>query len=211
MEQVEIPKIVIVDSHEIVREGIGMRLVQDCSIHVIAEASDGYGAIKACRQHSPDILLMDLGIVRPSGQEVLAKLKQSNPDVQVIVMSSEPNISNAICSLSAGAVGFIPKQSTGQDFALAVKAALNNFSYIPVELLSTFVQSRRNLTRTGNLFGLSQREIEVLDAYVKGETTKNVAHDLNISVRTVETHRNNIFKKTAMRDRQDLAQVIAGL
>ncbi|WP_373635615.1 helix-turn-helix transcriptional regulator [Yoonia sp. SS1-5] len=102
----------------------------------------------------------------------------------------------------------MPKQARGDDFANAVTAAQYGYAYLPLELMREFVKSRKHLTRTGNIFGLSPREVEILEATISGMSTKNVAETLNISVRTVETHRNSIYKKTSCRDHKELAELI---
>lgn len=200
--------LIIADSHEIVREGISIRLSEACDVDIVAETSDGYSTLKNCRQLNPEVLVMDFGLQRPSGMETLSKIRASCPDTKVIVLSSENNVSDAFFVLSKGAMAFLPKQSRGASFVQAVEAALNGFSYIPVELLREFVKSRKNLTRTGNIFGLSAREIEILEATLTGLSAKEVAQKLEISVRTVETHKNRIYKKTDCREHEELRQII---
>ena len=211
MEQEQAPPatVIIADSHEIVREGIAMRLKQVCEVDTVADASDGYTLLKLARQHNPDIVVMDFQITRPSGVETLDKLRTACPDTRVIVLSSDASTANAFYVLAQGAVGFMPKQAKGEDFAYAVTAALSGYAYLPIELLKEFVKSRRNLTRTGNVFGLSPREIEILEATINGMSTKDVAQSFGISVRTVETHRNSIYKKTSCRNHEDLASMVS--
>lgn len=200
--------IIIADCHEIVREGIAIRLSEATDIELVAECSDGYSTIKQCRQLNPEILFMDFGLLRPSGMETLAKIRKSNPETKIIVLSSDTNFADALFALTKGAVGFLPKQSRGSSFVHAVQAARANFSYLPLELIREFVASRRNLTRTGNAFGLSPREIEILEATVDGDTAKSVAEKLGISVRTVETHRNRIYKKAGCNSAQELMNIV---
>ena len=203
-----ISKVIIADSHEIVREGIATRLREVCDIDVVAESSDGYSTIKCCRQHNPEILVMDYGLLRPSGMETLLKVRQSNPDTKIIVLSSDNSTADAFFVLTKGAMAFLPKQTRGISFVQAVQAAQNNFCYMPIALIQEFIASRKNLSRTGNLFGLSAREIEVLEATLDGQTAKEVARHLDISVRTVETHRNRVYRKTSSNDHDELRQII---
>ncbi|KAB7613611.1 response regulator transcription factor [Amylibacter sp. SFDW26] len=200
--------LVIADSHEIVREGIAFRLKESCDVNIVAEAIDGYSAIKYCRQLQPDILIMDFHLLRPSGMETLTKIRKAQPEIKIIVLSSDPSTANAFFILSQGAVGFMPKQARGSDFVNAFVAAQSGYAYLPVELMEEFVKLRRNLTRTGNVFGLSPREIEILEATLSGLSTKDVAKNLLISVRTVETHRNSIYKKTSCRNYKELATIV---
>lgn len=204
-------RVVIADSHEIVREGIASRLIADCGANVVGQASDGYTTIKICRNQTPDILLLDLSLTRPSGAETIAKLRSSMPDLKIVVMSSEASTSEAFNILAQGAVSFMPKQAKGAHFVTAIRAASAGYTCIPTTFLREFAQLRQNVTRTGNMYGLSPREVEVLEACAAGQKTKEVAERLSISVRTVETHRNSIYRKTDCRSIGELAGIAAKL
>lgn len=201
-------KVVIADGHELIREGLVARLRKDLDVDVIAEASDGYSALKFCRQYSPEVLIMDLSLTRPSGLDTLARATKEHNNMKVIVLSSEASISNAMFVLSHGAVGFMPRQSRGSDFVNAVRAAQSGFAYLPNELLVALVSARRNVTRSGNVYGLSPRELEILEACLADFSTKEIAQRLKISPRTVETHRNSIHRKTACKSYQELAHLV---
>lgn len=198
-------KIVVADTHEIVRDAVSGRIEQSCDVDVVAKTEDGYATLKACRQHQPDILLMDLSLVRPSGTEILSKVQKTFPNMRVIVVSDSTATISAIHALSHGAIAFMSKQAKAVDYVNAVNAAIGGYTYLPVDVLAQFVKSRRNLMRSGNVFGLSPREIEVLESCVNGLSSKQVAKNLDISVRTVETHRHSIYKKTDCRSIDDLS------
>jgi len=168
------PLVVIADGHEMVRDSIASRIEAGCDVSVIEGTGDGYSTLKCFRQQEPDLLIMDLGLVRPSGTEVLTKVFKMKPDVKVIVVTSEPSISNAFYSLSSGASAFMPKQVAANDFVHAVNAVVSGFSYIPADIMTQFVQSRRNLSRVGNVFGLSTRELEVMKACSEGRSCPSV-------------------------------------
>ncbi len=206
-DSIELPKVLVADGHEMVREGISMRIEQGCEINIVGGAADGYSTLKAFRQYDPDLLIMDLGLTRPSGSELLPKLLKMKPELKVIVVTSEPTISNAFFALSRGAQAFLPKQVPSSDFVHAVNAVLSGFSYLPNDVMIQFVKSRRNLSRVGNVFGLSARELEIMKACTEGLTTKQVAGDLDISVRTVETHRHNIYRKTNCKNIEELRNI----
>lgn len=201
-------RVVIADSHEIVREGIANRLVESCSVEVVGQTGDGYSTIKTCRTQLPDILLMDLSLTRPSGTETFTKLRETLPEMRIIVMSSDASMIDAFSLLSQGAIGFMPKQTKGSHFVNAVQSAAAGYTCVPAEYLTKFVDLRRNVSRTGNVYGLSPRELEILEACASGQKTKEVADRLSISVRTVETHRNAIYRKTACRDLSELARIV---
>jgi len=207
IEEMARPSVVIADGHEMVRESITSRIESGCDVTVVAGTSDGYSTLKSFRQQEPDLLIMDLGLVRPAGTEVLTKVLKMKPDIKVIVVTSDPSISNAFYALSRGASAFMPKQAPSSDFVHAVNAVLSGFSYMPTDIMTQFVQSRRNLSRVGNVFGLSARELEVMKACSEGRSTKQVAVDLDISVRTVETHRHNIYRKTNCKSQQEMQNI----
>ena len=176
---------IIADSHEIVRDGIANRLTAECNVEVVGFAADGYSTIKQCRMLSPDVLFMDLGIVNPSGMDTLQKLRKSHPDMKIVTLSSEARTSEAFMTLSLGATGYMPKQAKGQHFVNNLNTVCTGYACIPTDYLEGFAECRRNLSRTGNLYGLSPREIEVLDECSKGIKNKEIATRLHISVRTL--------------------------
>lgn len=205
--------VVIADNIEIVREGIAAKLENVSRFNVVGLAADGFSTLKLCRSLNPDVLVLDLEITRPSGIEILSKVRKSCPDTKIVILSSETSMNKAFMALSKGAVAYMPKQSRGTDFVSAIHAAADGYAFLPSEFVDDMVQSRRNVTRTGNLFGLSPREMEVLVACAEGQSTKDVAETLEISVRTVETHRNSIYRKTScngLDDLQEIASTIGG-
>lgn len=201
--------VVIADSHAIIREGIRERLERSGFLTVIGEASDGFGALKHCRDGQPSILLMDFSITRPSGREVLVKIRKSSPDTKIIILCAEMKVSSAFYCLSNGAVAFMPKQAAGTDFEYAAAAAIRGFTYMPCDLIAQFMKTRKQLTRSGNIFGLSPRELEIVDSCLQGKSTKEIADVCDISIRTVETHKNNIYRKTSCQSLSDLTEIFA--
>lgn len=201
------PTVIVADGHEIVRDGVASRIEKGCDVEVVGTPGDGYSTLKLFRQHRPDLIIIDLGLERPNGKEVLSKIIRVNPNIKMIVTTSEPTISNAFYALSRGAAAFVPKQVSSTDFVHAVNAVLSGFSYVPNDVLGQFVKSRRNVSRVGNVFGLSPRELEIIKACAEGRSTKEVANDLGISVRTVETHRHNIYRKTKSKNQSDLTTI----
>jgi DNA-binding NarL/FixJ family response regulator len=201
-------KVIIVDSQEIVREAIGSRISQDCDVDVVAKAGDGYTALRLCRQLKPDVVVLDLTIHGPEGMETLTRLHEHCPNARVIAVSEDMSASVMFSVLSRGAVGFMSRQASGLDYVNAVRAAIADFTYVPADVLESFLAVRPGLGRSGNAFGLSSRELEILEACASGLSTKQVAANLNISVRTVETHRHSIYKKTDCRSIAELSQLL---
>ena len=196
--------VVVADSHAIVREGIRLRLEKTQNLSVVADATDGYTTLKACRDHVPNILLMDLSISRTEGRGLLVAIKKSCPSTRIIVLCDDLRVSNAFFCLSNGAVAIMTKQAAGSDFVNATNAAARGYSYMPTGFISEFLEVRKNLAKSGNIFCLSPRELEIIDSCMQGKSTKDIADALGISVRTVETHKSNIYRKTLCRNLDEL-------
>lgn len=199
--------VVIADSHEIVREGITSKITEMCDVDVVGQAENGYEALKVCRNANPDILIMDLSLVRPSGLDTFKKIRHTMPEVKILIISSEAISAQAFSTLSNGAVGYMPKQAKSSHFVAAINAIVLGYSCFPADYISDFSELRNKIKRSGNIYGLSAREIEVLIACCDGAKSSEVAELLSISVRTVETHRNAIYRKTDCRDLSELAKI----
>ena len=199
--------IVVAESHEIIREAVVDQIKLNCDFERVASASDGYSTLKLVRSLNPDVILLDLSFAHPNAIEVLERIKKSSPASKVIAISSERNFNRALAVFALGAVGFLFKKATGKDFVNAVEAARAGYSQLPIAFAREFVKSGQNAGRTGNPFGISARELEILEAYLRGDTTQQIAENLNISTRTVDTHRNNIFKKTGTNSQKALVNI----
>lgn len=204
-------RVVIADSHEIVRDGIAMRLRMSTATEVVGEAQDGFSTIKACRQLEPEILFLDLELKRASGRETFLRLRQLQPNLKIIIMSDQTTVADTFTLISHGAFGFMSKNAKGAHFACAVQTVAMGYALFPGDYLNDFVDIRENVSKSGNVFGLSRREIEVLRACGRGTRTKDIAKELHISVRTVETHRYAIYRKTECNNIEELPELIKKL
>lgn len=207
-------KVVIADGHEIVRDGIASVLEAKCNVTVVGQAADGYGTLKQCRSLKPDILLMDFGLINPSGMAVFEKLRATQPDIRIAVISSDMSTVDAYVLLANGATGFVQKQASSSHFVNAIRTISMGYACVEATVLQEFVGLRQNISRTGNVYGLSRREMEILEHSRSGSNTKEIAKKLQISTRTVETHRNAIYRKTSTNSvagLQMVAQNIASL
>ncbi|MEJ6402709.1 response regulator transcription factor [Yoonia sp. 2307UL14-13] len=193
----DVPRLIICDDHEIIRDSISRILTDASCANVVGSACDGYTAIKMCRNLDPDIFLMDLAITRPKGSETFRKLMSIKPDLKIVIYSSEAEKAEIFALIAEGAKGFVPKQAKASNFVNAVRSISLGYVCIPDDYVNDFMCLRQNTIKTGNIYGLSPREIEILEACVSGVCTKQVAERFDISVRTVETHRNAIYRKTS--------------
>jgi len=203
----EAPRVIVADSHELLRQGIENLLRTEVGAEIVASASDGYTVLKQCRALSPDLLVMDLGITRPSGPDVIRRLRQSAPELKIIVSSAHLDEGEAFLAFSLGVNALIPRQGTASHFVSAFRSALLGYTCVPSDYYKEFINIRKNNVRTGNVYGLSARELEVLHACASGSKNSEVAEQLQISVRTVETHRYSIYKKTECKGVEDLIKI----
>ena len=194
-------KVIIANSQEIVRDAIATILLEHCAVEIVGKTAEGYSTVKLCRQLTPDILILDMGIVRPSGAEILTRVTRSLPDLKILAVSDDPSASSVHFALSHSTMAFITRGAKTEDYVNAVKAVLNGYMFLPHDLFDNFLSSRKNFSRSTNLFNLSVREMEVLDACASKELgSREVADVLKISMRTVEKHRHNIYKKSGCRN-----------
>lgn len=203
--------IVVADGFELIRSGIIERLREYETMEVVGECSNGFEAVKVCSQRAPDILLSDVELEGIGGPQLFERIRARCPNTKIIVMASDTQKHSVASIFSFGVLGLVPRKSCASDIVMAVQSVSNGFGLLPTSALSDLVNSHSNVNKTGNVFGLSRRELEILDLCVSGKANKEVAVELGISVRTVETHRANIYKKTECVDLEALSQVAENL
>ncbi|MGH1350163.1 MAG: response regulator [Methyloligellaceae bacterium] len=199
--------ILIVDSHPIFRDGLRSRLEQQSEFYVIGEVDNGRTAISSCRTHTPDVVLIDPFMQGLNGFQSISKLKSASPDIKILVASDIDDIVDVQIALSEGASGYILKSSHSDEFLNAIRAISNNGSYLPMTLMNGLIEATKKTKSTGNMFGLTMRELDILRELAIGCSNKDIARNLKISVRTVETHRQNIRQKTGTFATTDLVRI----
>lgn len=205
----DLPTVIVVDENEIVRNSISKFVETEKCGFVIATAADGYTAIKHCRLYQPDIVLLDLEVSRPSGEDTFNRILSLIPSTRVILYSSTMD-AHKICTLiTNGAIGFVWKNGKRSEFLNAVRAATLRCVCIPQEFIAELIPAHRDLSDMVASYGLSSREVEILGACVAGEESKAMAGRLGISVRTVEAHRQSIYRKTSCHCVEDLANIFS--
>jgi len=190
---------VLADDHNLMRRGLRVLLEQQPDFAVVGEASDGRDAVALVASHRPDVLVMDIGMPSLNGIEAAAQITQSHPDVAMVMLSMHSDESYVLRALKAGAKGYLLKDSAEADLIRAVHAVADGKSFfspaVSKVLLDDYV---RKLQRSGTEDPydlLTPREREVLQLVAEGQSNKEVAQLLNLSVYTVETHRSNIMEK----------------
>jgi two-component system, NarL family, response regulator len=187
-------RIMIVDDHPMVREGLVSRIEKHEKMVVVAEAENGEQAIELFRQHKPDITLMDLRLPGMNGLEVISKIKEEYPEARFIVLTSYGSEEQIYKALKLGAKGYVLKDVVGEQLLEIIQTVHMGHSSFSENVLFSVAE------RTGRP-NITSRELEVLNYIAKGASNKDIANALCISEETVRFHMKNILQKFRVKDR----------
>ena len=193
-------RIVLADDHQVVRSGLRMLLDGEDGFEVVAEASDVDGAARYVRGHHPDVLVLDLNMPGGSSLEAIPLIREQSPGTQIVVLTMQQEPAFAREALGAGALGYVLKEAADDELVEAVRRAAVGDSYLNPRL-GARVASEPPL---GPPDDLSNREVDVLRLIALGHTNAEIAEQLYLSVRTVETHRSHIQQKLRLASRAEL-------
>jgi DNA-binding NarL/FixJ family response regulator len=190
-------KILLVDDHKLMREGLRSLLDSQLDMDVIAEAGNGLDAIDAAQMHNPDIVIMDINMPGLNGIDATKQLLQYSPDVKVIGLSVHSDQHFVMEMLKSGASGYLLKDCALEELALAIRTVVDGSSYLSPIITGTVLNDYLGKigSKVNSLQSLTNREREVLQMIAEGKSTKETAALLTISVKTVETHRSRLMKK----------------
>lgn len=187
-------KVMIVDDHQVVLDGFVARLELEHDIDVVATASNGMEAIQTLRQHQPDVVLMDVSMPIMNGLEAVEQIKQFNPNVKVLMLTMHDNREYIMKVMQSGAMGYMLKDISSGKLIQAIKTVHQGSTYFCESVTHTLF-TPTIVTTEKMVNPLSRREETILILVAQGESSKKIAKVLNISDRTVETHRQNIKHK----------------
>jgi DNA-binding NarL/FixJ family response regulator len=192
--------VLLVDDHTIVRQGLRALLLSEGDISIVAEAQTGREAVELASQHNPRIVIMDLAMPRLNGAEATRQILKAVPSARVIVLSTYGDDEHVQQALSAGAAAYLLKQTAAEDVVQAIREVLNGNAYfspaIAKRLREQTCQERPESQPPGRPdVELTQREAEVLQLIAEGYANKQIAAELNLSVKTVEKHRQQVMQK----------------
>ncbi len=205
-------KIILVDDHNIVRDGLKILLMNLPDIEVIGEATNYTSLYELLTNIQPDILLMDITLPDMSGIAITKKIKHDYPDIKVIMLTANINDETVFESMKAGALGYLPKNILQEELVVAIKTVYEGNEYLASSITDTVMKNymvRTMLGKAGNLKNgqeLSNREIQIIKLLAEGFRYKEIADQLNISIRTVESHKNNILEKLELNSIVDLVR-----
>jgi DNA-binding NarL/FixJ family response regulator len=195
-------RILIADDHNLVRAGIVALLKSIDGVSVIAQAGDGREALEMTLRERPDIALLDIAMPKLNGMEVAARISKESPQVRVLMLSTYVNEEYVLQALRAGAVGYLVKGADTPELELALKALMRGESYLSPAISKHLITdyAKRIGGEAGSLELLTPRQREVLQLIAEGHSTKEIAHQLKISIKTVETHRSVLMERLDIHD-----------
>ncbi len=193
-------RIVLADDHQVVRSGLRLLLDAEDGMEVVAEASDVDGARRYVRGHHPSVLVLDLNMPGGSSLQAIPEIRRESPDTQIVVLTMQQEPAFAREALSAGALGYVLKEAADEELVEAVRNAAAGEHYLNPRLGARIASA----PPPGPPDDLSQREAEVLRLIALGHTNAEIAEQLFLSVRTVETHRSHIQQKLGRSTRSEL-------
>ena len=187
--------ILLVDDHSLVRQGLSLLLGQDARVTIVGEASDGVEAVELASKLKPRVVVMDVGLPKLNGTEATGQILAKCPETRVLALSAYGDRQHVLGILRAGAAGYVMKDAAVDELVEAVEVVANGGHYVSPSLSNTVLSECLSGAGGGRGERLTMREREVLQLISEGKAMKQVAMDLHISTKTVETHRRSVMEK----------------
>lgn len=199
-------RLIIADDHLVAREGIVFLLSGQPGIEVVGEANNGREAIEMIDKLSPDILVCDISMPDYNGIELLKTLDERKESVKILILSMHKDSEYIMKSFEYGALGYLPKNADENELFKAIETIYKGERYLTQEVSNVLAQSML-ATKSSEKYNLTSREKEIINNLVKGLSNKQIAAELFISIRTVDTHRTNIMKKLKVKNVASLVKL----
>jgi DNA-binding NarL/FixJ family response regulator len=200
-------QIIIVDDHPIVRQGLAQLIDQEADLHICGQAEDAHQAMRAIRELSPDLVIVDVTLRTTSGIDLIKDIKIQFPEVPVLTLSMHDEALYAERALRAGAKGYIMKQEATEEVVTAIRRVLAGTVYVSQGMAAKMVSTiAAGASEKGSspVDRLSDRELEVFRLIGEGFGTREMAEKLHLSVKTIETYRAHIKDKLSLQDANEL-------
>lgn len=200
------PRVLIADDHQILAEGI--RSLLEPEFDVVAVVSDGRRLVEAAKEFLPDVIVADISMPSLNGIEAAVLVRAAGLSARVVFLTMHRDVAYARRALDAGAVGYVLKHAVSSELVTAIRAALEGRTYITPLIAGELLQSYRgSQEQSGEVkTGLTLRQREVLQLIAEGRSAKEIATALQISVRTAEAHKANIFEALGLQSTAELVQ-----
>jgi DNA-binding NarL/FixJ family response regulator len=199
-------KVVVVDDHAVVREGLKRIISENPGMEVTGEAGDGHEALKVIQSEPCDVVLLDITMPNRSGLDVLKQLHAESPSLPVLVLSMHSEDQYAVRVLRAGAAGYLTKESAPARLVQAIRKVVRGGKYVSPSLAEKLVMDLESDTHRAPYELLSDREYQVLCMIASGKTVTDIGNELNLSVKTISTYRVRILDKLQMKNNAELTR-----
>ncbi|MET0203570.1 MAG: response regulator transcription factor [Casimicrobiaceae bacterium] len=199
-------RVVIADDHTILREGLRQLLGASADVEVVAEAADGHEVLARVRNLDFDVLLLDMSMPGKSGIELIKHVKSEKPKLRVLVLSMHEETQYAVRAIKAGASGYVTKDSAGTQLVTAIRRVAGGGAFITPEVAEQLALGAMPGAEGPAHQRLSDREFEVFQLLVAGETVTDIASKLNLSGKTVSTHKARLMEKLGIDNQADLVR-----
>ena len=202
-------RILLADDHALVRRGLRMILDAEPDLTVVAEAADGTEAVAAATAGGVDLAILDIAMPQMTGIQAARQISRSAPDVRILILSMYDNEPYFFESLRAGASGYVLKSVADRDLIEACRASMRGESFLYPGAVTALIRDYLERDRRGDRIPksiLTPREEQITKLIAEGNSTKEIADALRISVKTVDRHRANVLQKLGLRDRLDLTR-----
>lgn len=199
-------RILIVDDHTIVRDGLQALLNAETGMQVVGVGADGMEAVEKARQLKPDVILLDLIMPRKDGVQATAEIKKDNPAARILILTSFAEDHQVFSAIKAGAMGYIMKDTSSDDLIQAIRDVFQNRPALQPAIARKLMRDIQNQPGQAQAdSALTDREVEILQLVARGQTNQQIADELFLSERTVRTHITNILGKLRLDNRTQAA------
>jgi NarL family two-component system response regulator LiaR len=199
-------RVLIVDDHTVVRDGLNALLSAEPGFEVVGSAADGIEAVALVQQLDPDVILLDLVMPRMDGVQATIEIKRTNPDARILVLTSFAENHQVFSAIKSGAIGYLMKDTSSEDLIQAIRDTYHNKPALQPEIARKLMRDIQNQVGQESLVNtLTEREIEILQQVALGKTNQEIADELFLSERTVRTHITNILAKLRLSNRTQAA------
>jgi len=201
-------RILLVDDHPIVRQGLGLLIDREPDLSICGEADGAHSAFHAITTLRPDLVVLDVSLSGPDGLDILKEIRSKSGSLPVLILSMHDETIYAERALRAGANGYIMKQEATEKVLVAIRRILQGDLYLSERLTNTMLHhfAHGTLSKNSPIVGLTDRELEIFRLIGEGHSTRQIANELHLSVKTIESHQAHIKEKLALRNARELVQ-----
>ncbi len=202
----ETTKIVVVDDHVMMRDGIRALLSLHDDIEMVGEASEGKEGIEKVRELGPDVVVMDIVMPGMDGLEATRRIKKKHPKVKVLILTQHDNTEYILSAIKAGAAGYVPKRALGSELVSAIRDVYKKGAYLHPSAATKLIEQYQQKVEAEPYDRLTDRERGILELIADGQTSRQIADILFISLKTVQAHRTKIMGKLDLRNGSQLVK-----